>query len=433
MHTELSDQEKLRRLPWFYAHSGANSVFSVLTWFGPVFVLFLSEIGLPKTRIGILLSFLPFSGVVALFVAPAVARAGVRRVFLVCWALRKGVTAFLLLTPWMVARYGAEGAFLYVGGLIALFAALRAVGETAWYPWSQEIVPGAIRGRFQGVINIVTLLTSSLALAGASWVLDHGVGLERFTTLIGVGVGAGIICVSCALPLPGGHPGERRRTTAHTSAMLAALADGRFRFYLAYTALALVTMQSVFASFVPLFMKEQVGLPSSDVVLLDVAAYFCGILSSYFWGTWTDRSGSRPLLPILVLMALLPLLWMVMPRHGAWSFLTALGVAGLAGIATTGWWIVDQRLLYVEIVPPEKRTEYMAIYYAWIGLIGGCGPLICGPLLDYFQALDGQLGPLSLDPYSPLFGGSVALLGVALVMLAVLRRRLREAAPVSVV
>jgi len=215
-------------------------------------------------------------------------------------------------------------------------------------------------------------------------------------------------------------------------AVLAAVADGRFRFYLAYTALALVTMQSVFAAFVPLFMKEQVGLPSSDVVLLEVAAYFCGILSSYFWGTWTDRSGSRPLVPILALMTLLPLMWMMMPRHGEWSFLAAFGVAGLAGIATTGWWIVDQRLLYVEIVPPAKRTEYMAIYYAWIGLIGGCGPLICGPLLDYFQGLDGQLGPLALDPYSPLFGGSVALLGVSLMMLAVLRRRLRDTARISV-
>ncbi|MDA0338041.1 MAG: MFS transporter, partial [bacterium] len=295
-------------------------------------MLFLSEIGLPKTRIGILLSFLPFSGFVALLIAPAVARAGVRRVFLVCWALRKAVTAFLLLTPWMVLHHGAEGAFLFVGALIALFALLRAVGETAWYPWSQELVPNATRGRFQGVSNIIALLTSSLALAGASWVLDHGEGLSRFTTLIGIGVVAGIICVVCALPLPGGNPGERHRTTAHTDAMWGALQDHRFRFYLAYTALTLVTMQSVFAAFVPLFMKEQVGLPGSHVVLLDVAAYFCGVLSSYGWGTWADRAGSRPLVPILLLMALLPLLWMEMPRHSEFSFAAALGVAGLAGV-----------------------------------------------------------------------------------------------------
>ena len=423
MPTELSDKEKIRRLPWLYIHNSANSAFSVLTWFGPVFVLFLSEIGLPKTRIGILLSFLPFSGVIALFIAPMVARTGVRRVFLICWALRKFVTAFLLLTPWMVATYGVQGAFLYVGVLIALFAGLRAVAETAWYPWNQEIVPIGIRGRYQGIMNVLTLLVSSLALGGASWILDHGTGLDRFTIVIGIGVGAGVICALCAFPLPGGGPGAPR-TTAHLSAMTAALQDSRFRLYLAYTALTLVTMQSVFVAFVPLYMKERIGLPGSRVVLLEVAGYVAGVLSSYGWGAWTDRSGSRPLVPTLVIMALLPMLWMLIPRHDEWSFLAAIAIAALAGVATTGWWVADQRLLYVEIVPPEKRTEYMAIYYAWIGFVGGCGPLICGPMLDYFQELSGQIGPVAIDAYSPLFAGSVALIAVALCLLAALRRQL---------
>ena len=48
MPSELSDQEKIRRLPWFYGHSATNSVFTSLTFFGPVFVLFLGELGLPK-------------------------------------------------------------------------------------------------------------------------------------------------------------------------------------------------------------------------------------------------------------------------------------------------------------------------------------------------------------------------------------------------
>lgn len=422
--SDPTDQEKIRRLPWLYAHSAGNSAFSVLTWFGPVFVLFLSEIGLPKTRIGILLSFLPFSGVVALFIAPAVARAGVRRVFLTCWAIRKGVTALLLLTPWIVGLYGADGAFLYVGGLIALFAALRAVGETAWYPWGQEIVPAPIRGRFQGITNVVTLMASTLALTVASHVLDSDTGLTRFVWLIGAGVVMGVFCVFAALPLPGGAPGGRSAVT-HWQALWQALQDTRLRLFLAYTALVLVTMQSVFTAFVPLFMKEQVGLPSSRVVLLEVAAYTCGVLSSYLWGAWTDRAGSRPLVLILVGMAIVPVLWMAMPRHQDISFVVALCIAAVAGIATTGWWVVDQRLLYVDIVPPEKRTEYMAIYYAWIGLVGGCGPLIAGPLVDHFHGLTGRIGPLVLDPYSPLFVGAFGLILTSLSLLAALRRQLR--------
>ncbi|MEW6755393.1 MAG: HEAT repeat domain-containing protein [Candidatus Latescibacterota bacterium] len=64
---------KLRRLPWVVAHNAANSAFSQLTFFGPVFILFLDDLGLPKTRIGLLLSFLPFAGLLALFLAQVVA------------------------------------------------------------------------------------------------------------------------------------------------------------------------------------------------------------------------------------------------------------------------------------------------------------------------------------------------------------------------
>ena len=87
-------------------------------------------------------------------------------------------------------------------------------------------------------------------------------------------------------------------------------------------------------------------------------------------------------------------------------------------MATTGWWVSDQRLLYVNLVPPEKRTEYMAIYYAWIGLIGGFGPLIAGAALDYFQALRGTWWVLSFDPYSPLFLTGLLFLGASLFLLA---------------
>ena len=217
MTAQLSDAEAVRRLPWYYAHNGANNLFSVLTWFGPVFVLFLNELGLPKTRIGFLLSLLPFAGVVALFIAPAVARAGLKRVFLACWGLRKLVTAGLLLTPWVAARSSPDGAFLYVLGLMVLFALLRAVAETAWVPWAQEIVPAAVRGRVHGINNVVGLLCNSTALLCASWILGRGTGLDRFLYLIAAGVGFGVLCVLFGAAVPGGGRGHLRETAPTVS------------------------------------------------------------------------------------------------------------------------------------------------------------------------------------------------------------------------
>ena len=58
MSPELSEEAKRRGLPWQLAHGALNSVFAYLTVFGPVFVLFLDELGLPKTQIGLLLSLM---------------------------------------------------------------------------------------------------------------------------------------------------------------------------------------------------------------------------------------------------------------------------------------------------------------------------------------------------------------------------------------
>lgn len=417
----LTDAEKIRRLPWFYAHSGCNAVFSGLTWFGPVFVLFLNELGLPKTRIGIVLSFLPFSGILALFVASTIARLGVKRVFIVCWGVRKGVTACLLLTPWVLDRSGVDGAFYFVLGCMSVFAVLRAIAETGWYPWAQEIVPPAMRGRMYGINNVIGLLATSTALLAASWILDALPGLLRFRVLIGIGVVSGILCVLFAFAIPGGAPG-RLRQTAHWQAMREALADRRLVLYLSYTALALVTMQAVFMAFIPLLMKEEVGLPSSRIVLLEVAGSAVGVLSSYAWGWWTDRTGTRPLRLALFLMGLLPVLWMLLPRQHAVSFIGALAIACVAGATYNGWWITDQRMLYNEIVPEERRTEYLALYYAWIGLVGGCGPLVAGPLLDACADLRGSWGPVTIDPYTPLLVGSMITITASATILSRLRR-----------
>ncbi len=74
-----TDAEKIRRLPWTVAGDTANALFTQLTIFGSAFILFLSELGLPKTEIGLTMSLLPFCGLIALFVAPLVARAGFKR------------------------------------------------------------------------------------------------------------------------------------------------------------------------------------------------------------------------------------------------------------------------------------------------------------------------------------------------------------------
>ena len=410
MNTETTNAEKIRRLPWSIAHNATNSVFCYFTVFGTVFMLFLDELGLAKAQIGFLLSLFPFCGILALFVAPKVARAGSKRTFIFFWGIRKFAVACLLLTPWILSQFGLQVTFLYVTGILLVFAICRAIAETASYPWWQEIVPNSIRGKYGAVNGIVNTLMGCLAIMAASYVIGGFRGLGRFMVLIAVGVVFGLISVWCAFFIPGGAPIRKRDgEAAHLAQMMSALQDRTFLFYLG--GIGSVLLGSALLAFVPLFLKEEVGLSSSNVILLQTGALLGGLFSGYLWGWAADRYGSKPvMLSGLHVMVLLPVCWLLIPRHGAWSVSLAMSIAFLSGLLAGGWGIGSNRLLYVNVVPSEKKTEYMAIYYAWMGLVGGCGPLIAGRALDYCQGMGGKFFLLTLDPYTPLFVASLVLL-----------------------
>ena len=61
-------------------------------------------------------------------------------------------------------------------------------------------------------------------------------------------------------------------------------------------------------------------------------------------------------------------------------------------------------------MPPEKSGAYLAIYYAWIGLVGGLAPLLAGSMLSATGGWHGRIGPVTLDGYAALFAVAGILL-----------------------
>jgi Na+/melibiose symporter-like transporter len=402
--TEPTTVEKLRGLPWSIFSNAANTVFAQFTFFGSVFVLFLSDLGMDKTLIGFELSLIPFAGLVALFIAPAVARFGYKRTYITFFGLRKVVTAGLLLTPWVVASYGDQALVLYVTLITAGFALVRAVAEVGVYPWLQEYIPNAVRGRYSASNSIYTTLVGLAAVAVAGYVLDQATGLGGYMLLIAVGVLFGFVSVWAATKIPGGAP--VRKTSQDPSTLKGMGEAARDRNFVRYLAgAALITIGTVpMVSFLPLFMQEQVGLNAGAIVWLQAGTLMGNLLSSLPWGWASDRYGSKPvMLSGLAMKILLPILWFMLPSTGAASLYVALGIAVVLGVSDMAWAIGAGRLLFVSVVPPVKKMEYMALHYAWIGVIGGASQLLGGYILDASAGLEGELLGLPVDPYTPLF------------------------------
>jgi MFS family permease len=410
---EVDERAKIRALPWCLAHGMLNSVFGVWTFGSSVFLLFLGELGLPKGQIGMLLSLFPFCGLLALGFAPVAARLGRKRVFLLGYGLRKPLMAMLLLLPWVVGRAGPSAGTVFLSLVIAGFAILRALAETAYYPWSQEFIPNRVRGTFSAWFTVLALVASAASLAVAGRVLEAGEGLGRYLWLIGVGSIFGLLGVAVMAKIPGGEPMRDGGSAAgHLANLREALGDRNFVAYLGGLAGTTIGL-GLLVSFLPLFVKEQLGLPAATVVRLDVVAMVAGGAASLAWGWLADRVGSRPvLMPAVALLLPLPLAWLILPRPLPHAVAVCTGLYLLYGVGVHGVGIGAGRLLFNSVVPPGKNTAYTAVYYAWLGVTGGIAPLLAGGILAAGGDWRLRLLWLRLDGYALVFILALAFLGL---------------------
>ncbi|MCC7361989.1 MAG: MFS transporter [Anaerolineales bacterium] len=415
--------EKIRLLPWALFATATNTVFGQFTVFGSVFVLYLSQLGLSNTFIGFLLSLFPFFGLTALFTSAWVARFGYKRTYLTFWSLRKFITAGLLLTPLVLARLGGGAASAWVALCVGGFAICRAIGETGSYPWSQEYIPAGVRGKFAASDNTIGTLASLVSVALAGFVLDRTPGQTGFMALIAVGVVFGLLSVWGTGHLPGGArlAAAEAKQQASLGKLGEALRDRDFVLYLIAASLVTIAWGPL-GSFLPLFMEQQAGLTTSQAVWLQTGGLLGGLAAGYVWGWAADRYGGKPvILSGLLLIALTPLAWMLMPRFSPWSPYAALAISLVRGALGLGWGIGSTRLLFVNLVPPEKKTSYMAVNYAWMGAVGGLSTLLGGRLLDLTAGVHGQFWIFTIDPYTLLFVIGLLLPAIAVVLIQAIR------------
>ena len=159
------------------------------------------------------------------------------------------------------------------------------------------------------------------------------------------------------------------------------------------------------AIFIPLYMKETIGLLPQQVVLLDLAMMLAAVLASMPWGWAADRYGSKPVMLLgLVLFIFYPLGLILIPRYSETSMAAAICVVFIYGMISIGWGIGNGRLFYNRLIPPENRSDYTSVYYAWIGIFGTISPLLGGWILERGKNIDIQWMGLHLNPYSPLIG-----------------------------
>ncbi|MCS7062361.1 MAG: MFS transporter [Anaerolineae bacterium] len=400
--TPLSDRQKIRKLPFYIAAMTMNSVFTTLTVFGSVFPLFLADLGLDKAQIGLALALIPYATLISPLMAPFVSKWGFRRTFLIVWTTRKFIITAMLFAPVILANAGLSAAFSWVIVCIIGFALCRATGETGLLPWTQELVPNDIRGKFMALENLVVTIGQIIVVALAGFLIDHLVGSARYVIPMGIGVVGGLVGVSLFSFLPGGKPVRQSiDLRAHLTELRMAFADRNFMSFMGM--LTLVTLGSgLSSSFIPLFANEEIGLSPGSVVLLSIGASIGTLVTSVPVGWALDRIGNKPLMWIgLGMLCALPICWLAVPRQEPTSVIFAMVVSGVSGVASITWSMSWSRFLFNAAVPPRYSAVYLSVYYAWSSFVGGSGPLLAGGILT-------ALATTTFNPYAALFMISLA-------------------------
>ena len=143
-------------------------VFNVVGWqcvAGSVLALFALKIKMPPSWIGFLISFMPFTMVLAVGAGPLLTRFGSKRVMFGAWLLRNLLACTVFAMPWAVVRWGPRAAWYVLLVATLGFCLMRSVGVGGWFPWLHELVPERQRGAyFSAEASVGQLLNIGLAL-----------------------------------------------------------------------------------------------------------------------------------------------------------------------------------------------------------------------------------------------------------------------------
>lgn len=412
----LSHARKLQGVRWMFFAETANAVFTIFTILGPVALLFFNALGLSKSRIGLVLSLLPFFGVITPFFAGWIARTGFRFVCRLFYSIRKSVMILLLLLPWVAKHWGVEATFVATLLIVGVFALSRAMAEAALYSWTQEIIPNSVRGKVGGIMTVLgSLAIITGSVASSAW-LKFSPGMNGYLSIMAVGLVAGFVYLYGMFHYPGGAPVARPANVLTTSTLTQMLSVFRNRTFKGYLlAMTMVSLGGCYWVFFPLYLIETLGLQSEQVFLFDAFGYVGMLLSCFFWGWCADRFGSKPVFLVgLWGCTIGALFWLLLPANHSWTLPSCCVFSLMLKIFATGCSMGMSRYLFVGVVPSERKHLFMPVFYAVSGLIGGLGPLLAGIFLDRTAGHVFSIGILRLEGYTLLVVLSTLPLGVAL-------------------
>lgn len=405
--------------PWLY-HLSCWLSLSFLLVFGSLFPLFCDALRMTKTQIGMILSILPFSYLITIFVSRWVTRYGPKKIMLVFYFSRYWFVVLIPLAIWIARQFGSTAAFVWIALLVLFFAVFRSIGETGWAPWMLELIPSRVRGKVDALNSIAGNIGAVFASLAAVLIMKLWPGFPGYSAAIYIGVLFGFLGIYMVSRLPGGKPQTvEQKDLALLADFRVAMQNARLKTWL--KGMLLLSAGGTAFAFLPLFLSENVGF-TADKIMLFSLCFQAGVLASaFFWGWSADRFGSKPVfMTTYMALCLIPICFVLLPRMDAQSMAVTGGVYALLGVLLQGAMAGTNRYFYVTVLPTVQNPIFCSSMNLTLqSVVSAVCLFLFGWLLDIMQSIKYDWRILHVDNFTILF---VLMLACYIGFLFILRR-----------
>lgn len=386
-------------------------------------VLYAKSLGASATVLGIIVGMWPLLVIFQIPAAQHISRVGYKRFVYAGWGTRVCFIFAMALVP-LSARFLNETTQLALLLMLLFgFNLSRGISSAGWLPWISSLIPEQVRGRYlardAACVNVASAFTFLIAAA----CLGQQPNSFRFALLFGFSAVMGAVSLGFLKKIPDVAPPAEDITTGKTGVPWLAMLRFPPFWKLLRTVIAWSAAYGGMTAFTVAFLKSDVGMSESTILLVNSVMFLGGLSSLWLLGSRLDHLGSKPVLTFCFAMWLLiALAWGALAgRMLAPQLVLVLALELLMGLCAALVAMANVRLA-MAIVPVMGRNHFFVLYSVIGSLALGVAPVLWGLLIDVIGARAFKGPHFEWNRYSIFFIAVAVVFGITLTV----ARRLEE-------
>jgi len=389
---------------------------------GSPMVLYAKSLEASATVLGIIVGMMPLLVIFQIPAASHIARVGYKKFVYAGWGTRVMFIFGLALVPLTGGFLSRTTQLVLILFLLFGFNLSRGISSAAWLPWITTLVPLEIRGKYLAREATCVHIASCTAMLLSAFILGQQSQPWQFALLFGFSGVSGAISLRFLKLIPDAEAPDRQVISTQPVPWAEIARYEPFRKLLRMNTAWAVAYGGL-GAFTVAYLKAEAAMSESGILFVTGMAFLGGLSGLAYFGSRTDRLGSKPVLTFCLTVWILILIgWLVLAgRVVHVQFGLVLFLELLMGFAYALVNMNNTRLAMV-LAPIMGRSHFFALYSVVANLTLGLAPMFWGLVIDAVGSRQIRWRHFELNRFSLFFGCVAVVFSLALALC----RRLEE-------